>query len=437
MQSLAITEGFKLPFGMALTARMQRMTTTSWMSGTDTAQTAIDGDQLSFPDLTLRATYHPRALQEYITSFTASVRYVLTQQRSAAPAVSTLLPADVRTSRVQSYPVGASIVWNDVGNLTTGFSIGPTFRVDSLPGSTTDSRAQDLSVDASRSFKLPAEWQARSALRMRLGFQQTTAISDVSNGVTGGPASRIADNGRRAITLNADTDIAQNLTFSLQSAQIVTFDNTLNRKLTQVVLSAVLQLKYFCGSDEMIGLRLTRIAVLLVATACSAKGDKPAAAAVAVRTSNEFNADSAMSYIRQQLAFGPRVPGTEAARKTGDWIVSRLRTTADTVLEQKWTHTLADGKTLPMRNIFARFKPNARQRVLYVTHWDTRPFADEESDPVKAKLPMPGANDGASGVALLMAVADALKKTPPNVGVDLLFVDGEDWGTFTPRTWTC
>jgi len=182
----------------------------------------------------------------------------------------------------------------------------------------------------------------------------------------------------------------------------------------------------------MSGLRLTGIVALLAVTACGAKGNKPADAAHAVRTSNEFNTDSAMSYIRQQLAFGPRIPGTETARKTGDWIVARLRATADTVLEQKWTHTLANGKPLPMRNIFARFKPNAKDRVLYVTHWDTRPVADEESDPAKAKLPMPGANDGASGVALLMAVADALKKAPPNTGVDLLFVDGEDWGTFGP-----
>lgn len=244
---VTLTEGFKLPFGITLSARMQRLATRNWLSGTDTSQTAIDGEQFTFPDLTLRATYHPRALQKYVTSLTASVRYVLTDQRSSAPAVSTLLPADLRMSRVQSYPVGATIVWNDVGNLTTGFSIGPTFRVDSLPGSITDSRAQDLSVDASRSFLLPAEWQARSALRMRLGFQQTTARSDVSNGLAAGLRSRIADNGRRAITLNADTDIAENLTFSLQSAQIVTFDNTLNRKLTQVVLSAVLQIKYFAG----------------------------------------------------------------------------------------------------------------------------------------------------------------------------------------------
>jgi Zn-dependent M28 family amino/carboxypeptidase len=174
---------------------------------------------------------------------------------------------------------------------------------------------------------------------------------------------------------------------------------------------------------------MTGLLALAAVTACGATSDKPAAAA---RASNEFNADSAMSYIRQQLAFGPRVPGTEPARKTGDWIVAHLHRTADTVLEQRWTHTLANGKPLPMRNIFARFKPNAKERILYVTHWDTRPVADMESDPVKAGMPIPGANDGASGVALLLAVSDALKKAPPGVGVDLLFVDGEDWGTFTP-----
>lgn len=179
----------------------------------------------------------------------------------------------------------------------------------------------------------------------------------------------------------------------------------------------------------MNGLRMTGLLALAAVTACGATSDKPAAAA---RASNEFNADSAMSYIRQQLAFGPRVPGTEPARKTGDWIIAHLHATADTVLEQRWTHTLANGKPLPMRNIFARFKPNAKERILYVTHWDTRPVADMESDPVKAGMPIPGANDGASGVALLLAVSDALKKAPPGVGVDLLFVDGEDWGTFTP-----
>src|SRR5215207_2004296 len=146
------------------------------------------------------------------------------------------------------------------------------------------------------------------------------------------------------------------------------------------------------------------------------------------RAKTAFVADSAMSYTRQQLAFGPRVPGTPQAQRAGDWIVAMMRQRADTVIEQRWTHTTADGKQLPLRNVLARFRPEATQRVLYITHWDTRPTSD--SDPVIGNRgdPIPGANDGASGVGLFIALGDALKKTPPNVGVDLLFVDGEDYG---------
>jgi hypothetical protein len=245
--AVTLSAGLKLPYGMTLTARTQRMATRNWMSGTDTNQTVIDGEQVTLPDLSLRATYHPKALAQYITSFTANARFVLTHQRSAVPSISTLLPADIRTSRVMGYPVGASIVWNDIGSLTTGFSVGSSYRVDSVPGSVTDSHSHDISADASRSFKLPAEWQMKSALRTRFGFQQTTSVSDVSNGLAAGLRSRLADNGRQAITLNADTDIAENLTFSLQSARIVTFDNNLNRRFTQIVLSAVLQIAFFAG----------------------------------------------------------------------------------------------------------------------------------------------------------------------------------------------
>ncbi len=169
---------------------------------------------------------------------------------------------------------------------------------------------------------------------------------------------------------------------------------------------------------------------MLALLACPAAGDKGKASAATAP--GEFNTDSAMSYIRQQVAFGPRIPGTAGSQKTGDWIVAHLKATSDVVVEQNWTHTTATGAKIPLRNIFARYKPDATERILYVTHWDTRPEANEETDPAKKKLPIDGANDGASGVALLLAIADALKKTPPNVGVDLLFVDGEDYGTFTP-----
>ena len=151
------------------------------------------------------------------------------------------------------------------------------------------------------------------------------------------------------------------------------------------------------------------------------------------RPKTAFNGDSALAYTRAQVAFGPRVPGTAAATKAGDWIVTMMKQRADTVIEQRWSHRTLKGDSVPMRNILARFRPQAAQRVLYITHWDTRPMAD--SDPVLGNrhTPILGANDGASGVGLFIALGDALKKTPANVGVDLLFVDGEDYGeSFDP-----
>jgi glutaminyl-peptide cyclotransferase len=144
-----------------------------------------------------------------------------------------------------------------------------------------------------------------------------------------------------------------------------------------------------------------------------------------------FDGARALEYVRTQLDFGPRVPGSEGHRRTGDWIVAQMRTRADTVIEQRFSHVTTAGDTLPMRNILARIKPAATQRVLYVAHWDTRPISDRASNPADRATPVPGANDGGSGVAVLMAVADVLKSTPPTWGVDLLFVDGEDYGDFT------
>lgn len=148
------------------------------------------------------------------------------------------------------------------------------------------------------------------------------------------------------------------------------------------------------------------------------------------RPQTAFSGDASMSYVQTQLGFGPRVPGTPAHRRTGDWIIAQMKTRADTVVVQSWTHVTAKGDSLPLRNMLARINPSATQRVLYVTHWDTRPTADEDMNLGKRALPIPGANDGASGVALLMGIADALKKTKPIYGVDLLFVDGEDYGSF-------
>ncbi len=149
------------------------------------------------------------------------------------------------------------------------------------------------------------------------------------------------------------------------------------------------------------------------------------------RAHTAFDGRAALTFVRAQLDFGPRIPGTAGARQCGDWIIAQMRARADTVIVQSWTHTTVDGKALPLRNILARFRPSATDRVLYVTHWDTRPISDEAPDSAERLLPVPGANDGASGTALLIELGSVLKATPPSVGVDLLFVDGEDYGSFS------
>ncbi len=147
----------------------------------------------------------------------------------------------------------------------------------------------------------------------------------------------------------------------------------------------------------------------------------------------EFNGDTALAYIQAQVAFGPRIPNTDAHVKAGDWIRDQLVATADTVIEQSFRHVTANGDTLRLRNIIGRFRPSEPNRILYVAHWDTRPLADRDANLGNQRRPVPGANDGGSGVAVLLGVADALSKVPPTVGVDLLFVDGEDYGDFSKK----
>ena len=135
------------------------------------------------------------------------------------------------------------------------------------------------------------------------------------------------------------------------------------------------------------------------------------------------------------MAFGPRVPGSAGHARMKGWLDSLARASADTVIMQDWEHVTAKGARLPLHNVMMRFNPGASERILFLAHWDTRPRADAPGSR-DSTVPIPGANDGASGVALLLGVADALRKQPPSIGVDLLFVDGEDFGRFEDSTET-
>ncbi len=150
----------------------------------------------------------------------------------------------------------------------------------------------------------------------------------------------------------------------------------------------------------------------------------------------EFDGVRALGYVERQLAFGPRAPNTAGHRATGDWLVAELEARADTVLVQDFVQHTRRGERLALRNVFARFRPDAAERVLLLAHWDTRPTAERSPNLAAQRQPVPGANDGASGTAILLGVADALRARPPEIGVDLLFVDGEDYGDFSDTTET-
>jgi len=142
-----------------------------------------------------------------------------------------------------------------------------------------------------------------------------------------------------------------------------------------------------------------------------------------------FSADSAYVYIGNQVALGPRVPGTEGHRKCVEYIKSELaRFGADTIISQTATLEAFNGDKLPMENILGQFNSKENDRIILVAHYDTRPWADNDPETTNRMTPIPGANDGASGVGVMLEIARLLGEQTPSVGVDLLFVDTEDYG---------
>lgn len=146
----------------------------------------------------------------------------------------------------------------------------------------------------------------------------------------------------------------------------------------------------------------------------------------------EFDGAAALAAVVTQVGFGPRIPGTAGHAAMAAWLDSLVRTRSDSVVVQKWWHhPSAGGDSVELTNIIARVNPTATTRVLYLAHWDTRPRSDGPKSTDKLAA-VPGANDGGSGVAVLLGVLDALRKQPPTIGVDIAFVDGEDFGSFDP-----
>jgi glutaminyl-peptide cyclotransferase len=151
----------------------------------------------------------------------------------------------------------------------------------------------------------------------------------------------------------------------------------------------------------------------------------------------EFNEKNAFQYLEKQCEFGARVPGTEAHSKCRDYLVATLQKYADRVMQQPFQAIMEqDKRSVTCYNIIANFNSSKTNRILLCAHWDSRPWADRDPDPANQKKPVPGADDGASGVAVLLEIARIINITQPKYGVDIVFFDAEDFGTYGQNdTW--
>lgn len=141
----------------------------------------------------------------------------------------------------------------------------------------------------------------------------------------------------------------------------------------------------------------------------------------------EFNADSAYSYIEKQVSFGSRVPNTEAHEKCALFLQKKMESFGAEVVVQNAEVERYDGEILKIKNIIAQFQPEKKDRILLFAHWDSRNIADYALDSLQ-NIPVLGANDGGSGVGVLMEIGRLIGKNPTETGIDIIFFDAEDQG---------
>lgn len=165
---------------------------------------------------------------------------------------------------------------------------------------------------------------------------------------------------------------------------------------------------------------LILLGVIAVFTSC--KNDKLA-------NIPPFNKANAYSAVRKQVEFGSRVLGSDAHRNCKDWLVSEFKKNAAEVTVQDFIARTFDKKELQAYNIIASYNPDKKHRIIFAAHWDSRPVSDQEPDSNKAKIPVLGADDGASGVGIIVELSRILNESKlKNLGVDLILFDAEDYG---------
>ena len=246
-EALAVSQSLLFPGNIALVNRFRRTTTRSWTRRVENAQSVADGAQTVFPDVSVRWNWTPPvALRPVVKSLGANAGYARSLATSFLAGDENGQRPELRGALVRTVPLNASVAWGFGRGLTTSAGYTSTIRTDSLPGSVAQGKSEETSIDVGRAFKFPKSlgFTIDNDVRARLGWQQTRSNTYVTD-LTRLGSSRLADNGRTAFSLNADTDLSETVVFTMQGSRVVTFDNNFNRRTTQLVFSTVLQVQFF------------------------------------------------------------------------------------------------------------------------------------------------------------------------------------------------
>jgi cell surface protein SprA len=237
-------------------SRIENGTTETWTRRTlDGFQAVITSTQLVRPDYSVRWSWRPVRLRKIIGLLNVNGRYVVTEQETTIPNETGGL-ADRSRGIARSQPLSAAITWTFLGNLTTNASFDRQRREDLRPGAVTNSETRRQSFDAGRTFRLPRKWNTRNGqLRANLSYQSEetssivagSTVTDLLGNVSTTQPAVLTANGRRAFNINANTDLSELLTFTLTGSRVVNFDRNFNRQTSNIIVSAVLQLRFFAG----------------------------------------------------------------------------------------------------------------------------------------------------------------------------------------------
>jgi len=262
INQLSANHTILLPLGASIANRYQLISARNWTRRIDETQAITDGTQVVFPDLSLRWSMKPDRLRRVISTIGGSARAVqtrqvntrepefITVQPSVADGVADGLPPfliDRAETLVRSYPASLAIVFAGARPLSANLGYAFSQRRETRPGLSSKDANSDINVELAKPWATPPDWKLRSDIRTRVSYQNTHGNNFVLNPLALSRESRLTDNGRRAFSFSADTDVAENLSSSFVFSRVESFDKNLNRNFTQTVLSAVLHLQFFGG----------------------------------------------------------------------------------------------------------------------------------------------------------------------------------------------